>query len=133
MSYDPAWAAAGYHGFLWVPAQSVQTGATDIATITIPSSATSGAGYLPLRFWAYSASTSLTLATVDLRTASGGGGSAIVSAQALIGLTGSTLAASLALALSTTIQTAGILTVRCVTGQGSAATCKFGLEYLVLP
>jgi hypothetical protein len=124
---------AGSLGRIWVPASSVQTATTDIATITMPATAYAGAGYLPIRFFAYGASTSLTLATVDLRTAAGGGGSAIISAQPLSALTGGSLMVALTLALATTIQTATTLTIRCVTGQAAPATCKFGLEYLVAP
>ena len=100
---------------------------TDVLTINgLP------AKYILFRVYLYDASTSLTTATVDLRTASGGGGTALVSAFAPTALTTATnfIAATLASAASASYNTASTLTVRCVAAQGGAATATFLLEII---
>ena len=130
MSFDPQWVASSSLQRLWVPAVSVQTSTTDVATITVPAALYAGAGYLPVRFFAYGASVSMTLATVSLFTGAGGTGSAVVVAQALLSLTTSSVMASLTVALPNGILSSGSLFVRTITGQGTAATCKFCIELL---
>jgi hypothetical protein len=86
------------------------------------------AAYRVRRLTVLNASTSLTLATLDLRTAAAGAGVAIVAAQALATLTGSGLAFDATLAVTTGIQTVASLIPRVVTSQGGAATCDLILE-----
>ena len=82
-------------------AVNLNQAATDLGSFTgLPSS------YRVTRLTALNASTSLTLATLDLRTAAAGAGSAIVAAQALAALTGAGLLLDATLALTTTIHTA---------------------------
>ena len=86
------------------------------------------AKYRVMRLTAYDTSTSLTLATIDLRTAASGGGTAIVSAGVLSALTTATKFVDLALAVTSDYQTASSLILRNVTAQGGAATASFQLE-----
>lgn len=106
---------------------NVNSAATDVGTFSnLP------AKYRVVRLQPFDASISLTTATVDLRTATGGGGTAIVSAQALSPCTAATKFTDLTLAVTADYQTTGTLTVRNVTAQGSAATCSFLLQILDL-
>lgn len=96
---------------------------TDVATFSnLPSK------YIVRRFTGNNASVSLTLATVDLRTAAGGAGTAIISAGALTALTGASKFIDLTLAVTGDTQTAPTLTIRNVTPQGAAVTADFTLE-----
>lgn len=107
---------------------SLNSAATDVGTFTgLP------AKYIVRRLTVTNASTSLTLATVSLHTTTGGGGTAIVSIQALSGLTGSGKFVDLTLAVTTDTQTASSLVLRNITAQGSAATADAYLEILPLP
>lgn len=104
---------------------NVNSAATDVGTFSgLP------AKYRVLRLTPFDASISLTTATVDLRTATGGGGTAIVAAQALSPCTAATKFADLTLAVTADYQTVGSLTVRNVTAQGAAATVSFILQIM---
>lgn len=108
-------------------AVNVNSANTDVGTFTgLPSK------YLVLSLRGFDASVSLTTATLDLRTASGGGGTAIVSAQALSALTAAAKVAALTLAVTADYQTAATLYARNVTAQGAAATLSLLLEFLDL-
>lgn len=74
------------------------------------------------RLTVYDASTNLTLATLDLRTAAAGAGSAVVAAYALAGLTAPTKMADATLAIASDYQTVTSLILRNVTAQGAPAT-----------
>lgn len=105
----------------------VNSAATDVATFAgLP------AKYRVIRLCGFDASINLTTATVDLRTAAAGGGTAIVSAQALSGLTAAAKFADLTLAVTADYQTATSLIVRNVTAQGAAATASFLLDIIDL-
>lgn len=97
--------------------------ATDLGSFTgLPAS------YVVRRLTALNGSTSLTLATLDLRTAAAGAGTAIAATAALAAITGAAIAADVTLAITTGIQTASSLVARVVTGQGAPATCDLILE-----
>lgn len=99
-----------------------QTGA-DIGTFTgLPSK------YAVRRLTLFDASTSLTLATLDLRTAAAGAGNAVVAAFALAALTAASKFIDATLAITADYQTAASLIVRAVTAQGGAATVSAVLE-----
>lgn len=96
---------------------------TDIGSFTnLP------ARYIVRRFSADNASATPTLSTIDLRTATAGGGTAIVSAMALSPLSATTMFADATLAVTTSAQTASTLTIRSVAAAGGAATVDFTLE-----
>lgn len=96
---------------------------TDIGSFTgLPSR------YIVRRFTWENCSATPTLATVDLRTAAAGGGTAIVSAQALAALSASTTFLDSTLAVVATVQTASTLTIRGVAAAGGASTCDASLE-----
>jgi len=96
---------------------------TDVASIAgLPSS------YIVRRVTVTNASTTPTLATYSLRTATGGGGVAIVSAQLLTALSATTKFVDSTLAITADIQTASTLTVRCIAANGSALTADFVIE-----
>lgn len=106
---------------------SVNAAASDVGSFAgLP------AKYLVLGLRGFDASISLTTATIDLRTAAAGAGTALVSAQALAALTAASKVASLTLAVTDTYQTAATLYVRNVTAQGAAATVSLVLEILDL-
>lgn len=108
---------------------SLNSAATDTGTFTgLPSK------YRVLRLTIFDASISLTTATLDLRTAAAGAGTALVSAYAPSGCTSAakTVDATLAAVAGTDYQTSGTLYVRNVTAQGSAATASFLLEIQVI-
>jgi hypothetical protein len=107
--------------------KNVNNANTDINTFSgLPSK------YRVVKLTAYDASIDLTTATVSLRTASGGGGTAIVNAQALSGCSATTKFADLTLAVTADYQTSSSLTLRNDTAQGAAATCSFCLEIVEL-
>src|SRR3954468_6333779 len=99
---------------------NVNAAATDVGsfTLTLPTV------YRVTRFTIFNASTALGTATIDLRDAGAGAGTALVSAQATTLLTGATkfVDATLVAALGTDYVTATSLFVRCVTAQGAPAT-----------
>lgn len=100
---------------------------TDIATISgLPSR------YVVRRMTWENCTATPTLATVDLRTAASGGGSAIVSASALATLSATTTYLDSTLAVTTTVQTSSTLTVRGVAAAGGAATCDTTIEVMPL-
>lgn len=100
---------------------------TDVGTFSgLPSK------YRVMRLMGFDASTNLTLATVDLRTTTGGGGTAIVAAYALSGLSAAAKFADATLAVTADYQTVASLTLRNVTAQGGAATASFLLEIMDL-
>jgi hypothetical protein len=106
---------------------NVNSAATDVGSFTnLP------AKYRVVRSQPFDASINLTTATYDLRTATGGGGTAIVAAQALSALTAASKFVDSTLAVTADYQTASTLTIRNVTAQGAAATCSFLLEILDL-
>lgn len=108
---------------------NVNSAATDVGTLSsLP------AKWRFVKFTAYDASTSLTTATVDLRTATGGGGTALVSAAGMASCTAAAKFQDLTAAAvtGTDYQTATTLTIRNVTAQGSAATVSFQLEIIDL-
>jgi hypothetical protein len=89
---------------------------TDVATITgLP------ARYIVRRIIFENSSGTPTLATISVRTASGGGGTAVVNAQALASLNASTVYLDATLAVSTVL-TASSLTLRNIAVAGSAMT-----------
>ena len=127
MSYKPAWDAAASLRRLFVTGVSLNSALTDVGSFTgLP------AKYRVVRLMGYDASVSLTLATLDLRTATGGGGTAIVAAYAMAGLTAASKFVDATLAVTADYQTAATLTLRNVTAQGSAATATFCLEIMEL-
>lgn len=90
------------------------------------------ARYIVRRLTFDNASATPTLSTVSLRTATGGGGTAIVSVQALSSLSASTTFLDSTLAVTATVQTASTLTIRAVTAAGTAATVDVTLEVVPL-
>src|SRR6185369_5688708 len=70
------------------------------------------AKYRVTRLMGFDASTNLTLATVDLRTAASGSGTAIVAAYALSGLSAASKFADATLAVTADYQTAATLILR---------------------
>jgi len=99
---------------------------TDIGTFTgLPPR------YIVRKLYFNNASAAPTLATVDLRTAAAGAGSAIVSAQVLSTLSSAGVVLDSTLAL-TTAQTAPSLVVRAVAAAGGAATVDAALEIIPL-
>jgi hypothetical protein len=105
---------------------NVNSAATDVATFTgLP------AKYMVLRVLVFEASVSLTLATIDLRTAAAGAGTAIVAAYALAPLTTTAVVTSATIVVGS-YQTVSSLFVRNVTAQGAAATCSVILEIMDL-
>ncbi len=88
------------------------------------------AKYIIRRLTAFDASTGLTLAAIDLRTAPGGGGTTLVNGFVLSALTGATsyVDCTLATAAATTYQAAASLFVRNTIAQGGAATITLELE-----
>ncbi len=104
---------------------NLNSAATDTGTFTgMPSK------YRIIRLTGYDASTSLTTATFDLRTAAAGAGTALVAAFAPTALTAAAkyVDATLAAVVGTDYQTAGTLYLRNVTAQGGTATASFLLE-----
>lgn len=127
MSYDPRWVAAGSLRRYFVTGVNLNSALTDVASFTgLP------AKYRVMRLTGYDASISLTLATVDLRTAAAGGGTAIVSAAVVSALTAATKFVDVVLTVTADYQTASTLTLRNVTAQGGAATASFLLEIMEL-
>lgn len=127
MSYNPQWDQASSLRRIKITGINLNSATTDVGTFSgLP------AKYRVMRLTGYDTSTSLTLATVDLRTATGGGGTAIVSAGVLSALTAATKFVDITLAVTADYQTASTLTLRNVTAQGGAATASFLLEYMDL-
>lgn len=89
------------------------------------------AKYIILHLFFDNASGTPTLSTIALRTASGGGGTAIVTAQALSSLSTTNITVDSVLAVTTT-QTASTLYLRNVAAVGSAMTVDATLEVLPL-
>lgn len=117
------------HQAFKITAANLNSAATDAGTFTgLPSR------YLIDRLTINNASVSLTTATIDLRTAASGGGTALVSAFAPTALTASSkiVAATLATAATTDVGTSTTLYLRCVTAQGVAATADAILEVTAL-
>lgn len=107
----------------------VNSAGADVGTFTgLP------AKYIIRKLTAFDASTGLTLAAIDLRTASGGGGTTLVNGFVLSALTGATsyVDCTLATAAATTYQTGTSLFVRNTIAQGGAATISLCLEIEVL-
>jgi hypothetical protein len=96
---------------------------TDIGSYT-----TLPAKYIVRRFTVDNCSATPTSSTVSLRTAIGGGGTAIVNAAALATLTATTTFLDTSLAVTTATQSTATLTIRSVAAAGGAATCDFTLE-----
>jgi len=121
--------AIGEHSgplLLSVPAFDVGT-TGDNASIAIPFPQ-----YLLSRVWLYGASANLSTSTsaLSIRTASGGGGTAIVSSQILTGLTAAGVTVSLPVAVSA-LQTATLLFLRIIQGLTPVAgTVKALLELI---
>ncbi len=110
-------------------AVTIASANTDVATFTgLPSK------YLVTGFRVYDTSTSLALsiATVGLCTASGGGGTVMVSPAVLTSLASPDDTFSMAIILPNAYQIAPVLYVRNVVSHGSAATVTFQLEILDL-
>lgn len=127
MSYSPSWDAAGIRKDYKLTAITLNSALTDVGSFTgLPSK------YRVISLTGYDASASLTLATVDLRTATGGAGTAIISAGVLSGMTTATKFVDITLAVTADYQTVSTLTLRNVTAQGSAATASFMLSILDL-
>lgn len=117
-------------GALLIPVSAFDIGATGDTSVPIPYSSYVVRG---LTLYGASASLAATSALVSLRTASGGGGSAIVNGQAPTALTAATVVLDATLAL-TTVQTATVLFLRVVQGlTPTAGTCKAVLEIQPLP
>ena len=128
LSHAQVRAMAGQLRHFTASAITVNSANTDVTTFTgLP------AKYRVVKLTAYDASISLTTATISLRTAAAGGGTALVNAYALSPLTASTKFADATLAVTDTYQTAGTLYLRNVAAQGAAATCSFVLELIELP
>lgn len=105
------------------PSLNINQTATDIGSFTgLP------ARYIVRRFTVENASAVPTLSTIDLRTATGGGGSAVVSAQAMSGLASSSAFLDATIAIAGTVQTASTLTIRSVAAAGAPCTADFTLE-----
>lgn len=121
--------AFNHPGKIWsqtLPALNLNSANTDVGTfVNLP------AKYALIRLIAFDASTSLTLATFSLRTASGGGGTGLIVAAALSGLVAATDTTQPAFAV-TAYQTAASLFIRNITPQGGAATASFSLEVMDL-
>lgn len=106
---------------------NVNQTATDIGSFTnLP------ARYIVRRLYFENASTTPALSTVDLRTASGGGGTAIAAAVALSSLTTSSTLLDATLAVTSSVQTVPTLTLRAVAAAGTASTIDVTLEVVPL-
>ncbi len=127
MSYSPYWDAAGSLRRYKLTGINLNSALTDVGTFSgLP------AKYRVMRLVGFDTSTSLTLATVDLRTAASGAGTAIVAAYALSGLSAASKFADATLAVTADYQTVASLILRNVTAQGGAATASFILEIMDL-
>lgn len=89
------------------------------------------ARYIVRALWFENASATPTLSTISLRTASGGGGSAIINAQALSSLVSSTTLLSATMAINA-VQTVSSLVLRADVAAGGAATVDATLEIVPL-
>lgn len=127
MTYDPRWAASASLRRYFITGVNLNSATTDVGTFSVLP-----AKYRVTRLTGYDASTNLTLATLDLRTATAGAGTAIVAAYALTGLSAASKFIDATLAVTADYQTAASLILRNVTPQGGAATASFCLEILEL-
>lgn len=129
-AYTPQSAQGAYA--LRFTSAAISTGATgDLQTI-----ATGTARYIVLSIYAETtaASGTLALATVDIRTATAGGGTSILTAPvALASLTASDLAQSLAPMALGAIQTAANLTLRQTVLSANAGTISVVVVILPVP
>jgi hypothetical protein len=117
-----------------VPVASIATSGSpaDITAVDIPSDVTS---YVVTSVYAASDSAAGTLAaaTIDLRTASGGGGSSLLaSPTALTGLTANSLVQSITPAVLGAKQTAGTIHLRQTVNSLNAGTIRVYVTILVL-
>lgn len=130
MSYDPVWTLGAKRrclpiisGFNLNSAGGEQTWTTGLP-----------AKYIITALRAFDASGTPVAATAGLYTATGGGGTTLVTAATLTTLTAAAKFASMTLAAvaGTDYQTASTLYLRCVVAQGSALTASFQLEIVEL-
>lgn len=123
--------AIGEHsGSLQIPVAAFDAATTGDTAVAVPFNS-----YVVRRLTLYGASANFaaSTATVDLRTAGGGGGSAIVSAAPITGLIAAGIVVDPSLAL-TTAQSAGTLYLRVVQGAVPVSgTLKAVLEIQPLP
>lgn len=108
---------------------TINSAGTDVATFTgLP------AKYLVTGFRVFDSSVNLgsSSATVGVFTATGGGGTTIVTAAVLTALTAAAKVLGMTIAVTTNYQTAATLYVRNVIAHGSPATVSVQLEILDL-
>ena len=130
MSFDPLWHMGGKRRCLPVITgfNLNSVGNESTWSIGLPSK------YLVLSLRVYDASATPVLATAGLFTATGGGGTTLVTPAVLTALTSASKVTSMTLAAvaGTDYQTASTLFLRNGTAQGSALTASFQLEILDL-
>ncbi len=121
----PVNSAVKYMSNYTVPNINVNSANTDVATFTgLPSK------YILRRIVVHTPSAAVTTATIDVRTAAGGGGTALVAAFNLSGLTttASFVDATPTPTTTSTVRTETSLIIRNVTAEGSARTVSITLE-----
>lgn len=104
MSFDPRWVLGGRYRLL-APLTGLSIASTGDKGSWDPLSSK----YLVLGLYVFEASTTPVAGAISLRTASGGGGTAIINSQTLTTLTSASAVALPTLAVANTYQTAALL------------------------
>lgn len=126
MSYSPKWDAAATARRYFSTAIPLNQANTDVATFTgLP------AKYIVTAFRLYDASGTPVLATIGLRTAASGAGTAMVTAATVTALTSAGATLPMAVAV-TDYQSAATLYVRTVVANVAAVTVSAMLEIVEL-
>lgn len=126
MSYKPTWDLAAKNLFPLIQAFNLNSAGGESTFIGLP------AKYLVVALRAFDSSAVPVLATAGLFTATGGGGTAVVSLATLTGLTTPTKISAMTIAVPADYLTASTLFLRNGTAQGSALLVSFQLEILDL-
>jgi len=129
MSFDPTWHLGARRRALQpITGFNLNSAGGEQAWTGLPSK------YIVQSLRAYDASATPVLATVGLFTATGGGGTTLVTAATITALTAAAKTTSMTLAAiaGTDYMTNGTLYLRCGVAQGTALTASFILEILDL-
>lgn len=126
MSYKPAWDSAAKGLFTTITAFNLNAAGGESTFTGLP------AKYLVIALRAYDASATPVAATAGLFTATGGGGTTVVTLATLLGLTAATKVSAMTIAATTDYLTAPTLFLRNGTAQGTALTVSFQLQILDL-
>lgn len=126
MSYKPSWDLAAKAQFPLITTFNLNAVGGEATFTGLP------AKYLVIALRAFDASATPVLATAGLFTATGGGGTAVVSLATLTGLTAATKVSAMTVAVPADYLTASTLFLRNGTAQGTALTASFQLEVLDL-